>query len=35
MEAPMQQMPQQEEIQVYRNDFWSGILLLTKKLFML
>lgn len=25
----------EEEIQVYRNDFYSGILMLTKKLFML
>jgi len=25
----------EERVQVYRNDFFSGILLLTKKLFML
>ena len=35
MESQMQQMSTQEEVQVYRNDFWSGIVMLTKKLFML
>lgn len=35
MEAQMNQMPTQKEIQVYRNDFYSGIVMLAKKLFML
>ena len=35
MESQINQNPEQEEIQVYRNDFLSGMLLLTKKLFML
>lgn len=35
MESQINQMPSQEEIQVYRNDFVSGLILLTKKLFML
>lgn len=35
MDTQMNQVSEQEEIQVYRNDFVSGILLLTKKLFML
>lgn len=34
MEAQMNN-PIEEEIQVYRNDFYSGILMLTRKLFML
>lgn len=33
MEAQMNQT--QEDIQVYRNEFLSGIVMLTKKLFML
>jgi len=33
MEAQINQT--QEEIQVYKNDFLSGIVMLTKKLFML
>ncbi len=33
MEAQMNQT--QEEIQVYKNDFFSGIVMLTRKLFML
>ncbi|PKA98365.1 hypothetical protein B0O79_2051 [Flavobacteriaceae bacterium MAR_2009_75] len=33
MEAQMNQT--QEDIQVYRNEFFSGIVMLTKKLFML
>lgn len=35
MEPPASQMSEEEEIQVYRNDFISGMILLTKKLFML
>ncbi len=35
MDAQMNHAPTQEEIQVYRNDFYSGILMLAKKLFML
>ena len=35
MDAQMNHAPTQEEIQVYRNDFFSGILMLAKKLFML
>ncbi|VAW11680.1 hypothetical protein MNBD_BACTEROID03-1718 [hydrothermal vent metagenome] len=35
MEAQMNHAPTNEEIQVYRNDFFSGIVLLTRKLFML
>lgn len=33
MEAQMNQTT--EEIQVYKNDFFSGIVMLTRKLFML
>ena len=35
MEAQMDHVPAEEEIQVYKNDFFSGIVMLTKKLFML
>ena len=35
MEAQMTQKPVEEEVQVYRNDFFSGIVALAKKLFML
>jgi len=35
MEAQIEKLPQQEQVQVYRNDFISGIILLAKKLFML
>ena len=35
MEAQMNQAPTREEIQVYKNDFFSGIVQLTRKLFML
>jgi hypothetical protein len=35
METQINQVPEEEEIQVYRNDFISGVILLTKKLFML
>ncbi len=34
MEAQMN-VPTQKEIQVYKNDFFSGIIMLTRKLFML
>lgn len=34
MEAQMN-VPQPKEIQVYKSDFFSGIILLTRKLFML
>ena len=35
MEAQMNHLPTREEIQVYKNDFFSGIVMLMKKLFML
>lgn len=35
MEAQINQTSSQEEIQVYRNNFLSGIIVLAKKLFML
>ena len=35
MEAQIEHSPVEEEVQVYRNEFISGILLLAKKLFML
>lgn len=35
MDSQIEQMPRQEKVQVYRSDFISGIILLTKKLFML
>jgi hypothetical protein len=35
MEAQINNLPTEEEVQVYRNDFYSGIVMLTKKLFML
>ena len=35
MEAQMNQAPTSQEIQVYKNDFFSGIVLLARKLFML
>jgi hypothetical protein len=35
MEAQISHAPSQEEIQVYRNDFFIGIVRLMKKLFML
>jgi hypothetical protein len=35
MEAQMSHAPSREEIQVYHNDFFRGIVRLTKKLFML
>lgn len=34
MDAQINHGPIEEEIQVYRNDFFSGIILLTRKLFM-
>ncbi len=35
MDPQMNHLPAEEEVQVYRNDFYSGILMLAKKLFML
>jgi hypothetical protein len=35
MEAQINHTRVQKEIQVYRNDFFTGIVRLTKKLFML
>ncbi len=35
MDAQMTQTPTEDEVQVYRNDFFSGIVMLPKKLFML
>ena len=35
MEAQIDHVPVEEEVQVYRNEFISGMLLLAKKLFML
>lgn len=35
MEAQMNHAPTREEIQVYKNDFFSGIVMLMRKLFML
>ena len=35
MEAQFNNLPADEEVQVYRNDFFSGMVLLVKKLFML
>ncbi len=35
MEAQMNHAPTNKEIQVYKNDFFSGIILLTRRLFML
>ena len=35
MEAQIDHAPVEEEVQVYRNEFISGMLTLAKKLFML
>ncbi len=35
MNSQMNHIAPEEKVQVYRNDFFSGIVLLTKKLFML
>ncbi len=35
MDAQINHNPIEEEILVYKNDFFNGIVLLTKKLFML
>ncbi len=35
MNSNFNQVPVDEEIQVYRNDFLSGIMMLVKKLFMI
>lgn len=35
MEAQINQTSTEKEIQVYKNDFFSGIVMLARKLFML
>ena len=35
MDAQINHNPIEDEIQVYQNDFYHGLVLLTKKLFML
>lgn len=35
MDAQISHAPSPKKIQVYKNDFLSGVVLLTKKLFML
>ena len=35
MEAQINHSPVEEEVQVYKNDFYSGLIMLAKKLFML
>jgi len=35
MEAQMKRVPKRQKIQVYNNDFLSGIVRLARKLFML
>lgn len=35
MTQEFNQMPLEEEIKVYRNDFYAGFVLLVRKLFML
>ncbi len=35
MEAQIDHTPVEEEVQIYRNEFLSGIIMLAKKLFML
>jgi hypothetical protein len=35
MDAQLNHIASEEKVQVYRNDFFSGFLRLTKKLFML
>ena len=35
MESQKNHTPVEKEIQVYKNDFFSGVVLLAKKLFML
>jgi len=35
MESQISNLPTEEEVQVYRNDFYSGLMLLLKKIFML
>lgn len=35
MEAQMSQVPTRDEVQVYKNDYFSGVILLMKRLFML
>jgi hypothetical protein len=35
MDTQVNQAPAKKKVQVYKNDFYNGILLLAKKLFML
>lgn len=35
MEAQMNQAPTRDEVQVYKSDYFSGVMLLMKRLFML
>lgn len=35
MEAQMNQAPTSDEVQVYKNEYFSGMMLLMKRLFML
>jgi hypothetical protein len=35
MEAQIDHTPVEEDVQIYRNEFLSGVLMLAKKLFML
>ena len=35
MEAQINHRPAEKEVQVYRNEFYSGLIMLAKKLFML
>ncbi len=35
MEAQIDHTPVEEEVQIYRNEFLSGIIMLARKLFML
>lgn len=35
MQARISHAPSPKKIQVYKNDFFSGLIMLTKKLFML
>lgn len=35
MDAPLNHRPADEEVQVYRNEFYTGMLILARKLFML
>ena len=35
MESQISNLPAEKEVQVYRNDFYSGMILLLRKIFML